>query len=58
MMNTPKQVAPVERTLNVSAISGQAGVEASGIFDDVLGVAKTVAPIAAKAAVPFLTSLI
>ncbi|MDJ1180381.1 hypothetical protein PJF56_16065 [Roseofilum sp. BLCC_M91] len=53
-MKTPKQVAPVERSLNPAPISGQNGVEASGIFDDVLDVAKTVAPIAA----PFLTSLI
>ncbi|MBP0029573.1 hypothetical protein [Roseofilum sp. Guam] len=28
-MKTPKQVAPVERSLNVSAIAGQDGVEAS-----------------------------
>lgn len=56
-MKTPKQVAPVERTLNVSAISGQNAVEASGIFDDILGVAGKVAPIAVKAA-PLLTSLI
>ncbi|MBP0009256.1 hypothetical protein [Roseofilum sp. Belize Diploria] len=55
-MNTPKQVAPVERTLNLnaSAISGQGTVEASGTLDDVLGVVKTVGSVAA----PILGSLI
>ncbi|MBP0029574.1 hypothetical protein [Roseofilum sp. Guam] len=55
-MNTPKQVAPVERPLNLnaSAISGQGTVEASGIMDDVLGAVKTVAPVVG----PLLGSLI
>jgi hypothetical protein len=53
-MKLPKQSAPVERTMTPATISGQSGVEASGVFDDVMGVVKTVAPIAA----PFLTSLI
>ena len=47
-MKLPKQVAPVERSLTPAAISGQSGVEASAWYDDVLNVAKKVAPIAAK----------
>ena len=31
-MKLPKQVAPVERSLTTAAISGQNGVEASGIL--------------------------
>lgn len=53
-MKLPKQVAPVERTLTPAAISGQSGVEASGVFDDIMNVVSKVAPIAA----PILTSLI
>ncbi len=53
-MKLPKQSAPVERTLAPATISGESGVEASGVFDDVLGIASKVAPIAA----PILTSLI
>jgi hypothetical protein len=54
VMKLPKQVAPVERSLTPAAMSGQTGVEASAWYDDILDVAKTVAPIAA----PFVTSLI
>ncbi|WP_293074524.1 hypothetical protein [Okeania sp. SIO3B5] len=48
MMNFPKQVAPVERSLSPAAISDQSGIEASGFFDHILDVAKKVAPIAAN----------
>ncbi|VXD14957.1 conserved hypothetical protein [Planktothrix serta PCC 8927] len=44
-MKLPKQVAPVERTLTPSAISGQSGVEASAWYDTLLDIAKKAVPI-------------
>ncbi|MGJ5675477.1 MAG: hypothetical protein ACR9NN_17990 [Nostochopsis sp.] len=57
----PIQAAPVERNITGTAISNQNGVEASGLFDDILGgigkVANVAAPIAGALA-PVLGSLI
>jgi len=44
-MNLPKQVAPVERSLNPAPISGQNGVEASAWYDILKTVAQQALPI-------------
>ena len=45
MMNFPKQVAPVERSLAPSAFSDQSGIEASAWYDALLDVAKKAANV-------------
>lgn len=49
-MGMPLQAMPVERQICGAAISSEAGMEASAWWDTLLNVAKTVAPIAMKAA--------
>ncbi|NEQ75334.1 MAG: hypothetical protein F6K23_21155 [Okeania sp. SIO2C9] len=48
MINFPKQVAPVERSLAPAAISDQSGIEASAWYDHIISGIKTALPIAAN----------
>lgn len=48
MPGMPIQAEPVERQICGAVFSGDAGVEASGIFGALLGAAKVIAPIALR----------
>ncbi|NES63850.1 MAG: hypothetical protein F6K24_00350 [Okeania sp. SIO2D1] len=48
MINFPKQVAPVERSLSPVAISDQSGIEASSFLDHIIPGLKTALPIASQ----------
>jgi len=58
-MNLPNQAAPIERIISTATVGSENGdvtngVEASGIFDDIMSVVRTVAPVAG----PLLGSLV
>jgi hypothetical protein len=56
-LRMPLQAAPVDRTMSVGALGDASGVEADGIFDDIVGGITSVLPIA-QAAAPLLAGLI
>jgi hypothetical protein len=53
-LRLPLQVAPVNRTLAATALSGQKGVVPSGWFDDIV---KVVGPIAGQVLPGLLSSI-
>jgi hypothetical protein len=47
-LRLPLQVAPVNRTLAATALSGQEGVVPSGWFDEIVNAVKTYGPTIAR----------